>query len=143
MKPKILVFTKLFWPEGGGAELATYLIVRDILSRYFNVTVVSGTRSPKLDLLEFTRYVCWSVLEARYKPIEWIKLIMGINWLKKLVEGVDIIYIPSHTLIPLPLTVVAKMIKPSIRVVLYSHNFQVLTYTSIVLADREPDMATS
>ena len=139
-RPRILLLSKLFWPEGSGAELATYLIVRDILSRYFHVTVVSGTRSPKLDLLRLTRYVYWSVLEAKYKPIEWIKLTTGINWLKKLVEGADIIYISSHTLIPL--TVVAKMIKPSIRVVLHLHNFQVLTYTSIVLADREPDMAT-
>jgi hypothetical protein len=44
MRPKVLVLTKLFWPDGGGAELATYLIVKNVLSKSFDVVVVSGTR---------------------------------------------------------------------------------------------------
>jgi hypothetical protein len=64
MKPRILVLTKLFWPEGGGAELATYLIVKDILSKYFDVTIVSSTRSPEPDILKHARYIHWSTLEA-------------------------------------------------------------------------------
>jgi len=87
MKPRILVLTKLFWPEGGGAELATYLIVKDILSKHFDVTIVSGTRSPEPDILKHARYIHWSALEARYKPIEWIKTFMGIGWVRNLVEG--------------------------------------------------------
>ena len=39
--PRIAVFTK-FWREGS-AELAIYLIARDVLSRYFDVVVMSGT----------------------------------------------------------------------------------------------------
>ena len=46
MKPRVLVFSKLFWPEGEGAELATYLIVK-LLSRRFDVAVVSGTGSAR------------------------------------------------------------------------------------------------
>ena len=30
---KVLVVSKLFWPEGGGAELATYLAVKSVLSK--------------------------------------------------------------------------------------------------------------
>jgi len=140
MKPKILVFSKLFWPEGGGAELATYLIVRDVLSKYFNVTVVSGTKTPEQDILGSIRYIYWNILETRYKPIEWIKLFANINWLKRLVEKINIVYIPSHTLIPL--SIALKIIKPDIKIVLHLHNYQILTYTSVVLTDREPDMAT-
>jgi len=140
MKPRILALTKLFWPEGGGAELATYLIVKDILSKYFDVTIVSGTRSPEPDILKHAKYIHWSVLEAKYKPIEWIKAFMGIGWVRNLVEEADIVYIPSHTLIPLIITV--KTINPKAKVVLHLHNYQLLTYTSIVLANREPDIAT-
>jgi glycosyltransferase involved in cell wall biosynthesis len=139
LKPRILLFSKLFWPEGGGGELATYLIVRDVLSKYFDVKVVSGTRTPEQDILGSIRYIYWNILETRYKPIEWIKLFANINWLKRLVEKTDIIYIPSHTLIPL--SIALKTIKPDIKIVLHLHNYQILTYTSVVLAGREPDMA--
>jgi glycosyltransferase involved in cell wall biosynthesis len=140
MKPMILVLTKLFWPEGGGAELATYLVVKDILSKYFDVAIVSGTRSPEPDILKHARYIHWGALEARYKPIEWIKTFMGIGWVRNLIEKADIVYIPSHTLIPLTITV--KTINPKAKVVLHLHNYQLLTYTSIVLANREPDVET-
>jgi len=140
MKPRILVLTKLFWPEGGGAELATYLIIKDILSKYFDVTIVSGTRNPEPDILKRARYVHWGALEARYKPIEWIKTFTGIGWIRNLIEEVDIVYIPSHTLIPL--TIAVKTINPRAKVALHLHNYQLLTYTSIVLAGREPDVAT-
>jgi glycosyltransferase involved in cell wall biosynthesis len=138
MKPRILVFTKLFWPEGGGAELATYLVVKDILSKHFDVTIVSGTRSPELDILKHARYIHWDALEARYKPIEWIKTFTGIGWVRNLVEEADIVYIPSHTLIPL--TIAVKTINPRAKVALHLHNYQLLTYTSVVLANREPDV---
>jgi glycosyltransferase involved in cell wall biosynthesis len=140
MKPRILVFTKLFWPDGGGAELATYLIVKDILSKYFDVTIVSGTRNPEPDILKHARYIHWVALEARYKPIEWIKTFAGIGWVEKLVEEADIVYIPSHTLIPL--TIAVKIINPKAKVILHLHNYQLLTYTSVVLANREPDIVT-
>jgi len=140
MKPRILILTKLFWPEGSGAELATYLITRDILSKHFDVTIVSGARNPEPDILKCARYIYWSVLEAKYKPIEWIKTFTGIGWVKNLVEKADIVYIPSHTLIPLAIAV--KTINPKAKVVLHLHNYQLLTYTSIVLANREPDVAT-
>jgi len=140
MKLRILVFTKLFWPEGGGAELATYLVVKDILSKHFDVTIVSGTRSPEPDILKHARYIHWGALEARYKPIEWIKTFMGISWVRNLIEEADIVYIPSHTLIPLAIAV--KALNPRAKVVLHLHNYQLLTYTSIVLASREPDAAT-
>lgn len=70
MRSRVLAFSKLFWPEGGGAELATYLIVRDILSRHFDVTVVSGTEEPHPDVLSCCRYLRWYALKAGYKPLK-------------------------------------------------------------------------
>jgi len=140
MRPKVLVLTKLFWPEGGGAELATYLIVKEVLSKDFDIVIVSGTRSPKSDVLRAVDYVHWSALESKYKPLEWLRLLASPQWLRELVEKADVIYIPSHTLIPM--VIVAKLVKPSVKVVLHLHNYQALAYTSIVLVGREPDAAT-
>jgi glycosyltransferase involved in cell wall biosynthesis len=134
------VLTKLFWPEGGGGELATYLIIRDIFSKHFDVTIISGTRNPEPDILKHTRYVHWSTLEARYKPVELIKTFTGIDRIRSLVKEADIVYIPSHTLIPL--TIAVKTINPRAKIVLHLHNYQLLTYTSIILAGKEPDVAT-
>jgi len=110
MRPKVLVLTKLFWPEGGGAELATYLIVKEVLSKGFDVVVVSGTRRPKSDVLRAVDYVHWSALESKYKPVEWLRLLANTRWFTKLVERADVVYIPSHTLIPMAM--VAKLVKP-------------------------------
>jgi glycosyltransferase involved in cell wall biosynthesis len=140
MKPRILVLTKFFWPEGSGGELATYLIVKNIFSKYFNIFVVSGTRKPQADILKLINYIHWSVLMTRYKPIEWLKLLTNAHWLKKLIKEADIVYIPSHTLIPI--AVVAKYLKPNVKVILHLHNYQLLTFTSVVLANRRPDVST-
>jgi len=139
-RPGVVVFSKLFWPEGGGAELATYIIVRDILSKHFDVTVVSGTRKPSSDILKCCKYIHWSVLESRYKPVEWLRIFPSLQTLKRLVKDADVVYIPSHTLIPL--TVIVKRVKPDEKIVIHLHNYQPLTFTSVVLAGREPDLAT-
>jgi hypothetical protein len=110
MRPKVFVLTKLFWPEGGGAELATYLIVKELLSKGFDVVVVSGTRRPKSDVLRAVDYVHWSALESKYKPVEWLRLLANTRWFTKLVERADVVYIPSHTLIPMAMA--AKLVKP-------------------------------
>ncbi|MGC9107626.1 MAG: glycosyltransferase family 4 protein [Infirmifilum sp.] len=140
MKPKLLVFSELFWPEGSGAELATYLIVKDILSKYFDVIVVSGTGRPDPGVLGNCRYIYWGLLRGGYKPLEWAEILANVGHVRRLIEGVDVVYIPSHTL--LPLAVIAKRLKPDMRVAIHLHDYQPLTYTSVVLSDREPDLAT-
>jgi glycosyltransferase involved in cell wall biosynthesis len=140
LKPRILLFSKLFWPEGGGGELATYLIAKSILSKHFDVTIVSGTGKPEPDVLKVARYVHWSALESKLKPVEWFKLVANTKYIRGLVEGADVVYITSHTLIPV--AIIAKTLKPSVKVVLHAHNYQLLTFTSVVLAGRGPDIAT-
>ena len=140
LKPRILLFSKLFWPEGGGGELATYLIAGSILSKRFNVTIVSGTGKPEPDVLKAARYVHWSTLESKLKPVEWFKLVVNTKHIRGLIEGADVVYVTSHTLIPL--AIIAKTLKPSVKVVLHAHNYQLLTFTSVVLAGKGPDVAT-
>jgi len=139
-KPKLVVLSKLFWPEGGGAELATYILVKEVLSKHFDVIVVSGTRKPHRDVLECCRYIHWGVLESGYKPLEWLGVFSNLQTFRKLIEGADVVHIPSHTLIPLAVAV--KRVKPDMRVVIHLHNYQPLTFTSVKLAERGPDLAT-
>ena len=128
----VAIFSELFWPEGGGAELATYIITKDILSNKFRVTIVSATKRPSHDILKNCRYLYWHNLSAKFKPIEWLKIFLSRSTLKKIVESSDIIYIPSHTL--LPLAIVCKYINPKTKIILHLHDYQPLTYTSVILA---------
>ena len=95
-RPRILLLSKLFWPEGGGSELATYLILKDILSKHFNVTIVSGTKKPEVDVFRYTRHIYWGVLKAQFKPIEWLKALSSNSFLEKLIKQADIIYTITH-----------------------------------------------
>jgi len=137
MKPRLLVFSKFFWPEGGGAELATYLFIRRYLADRFDMVVVSGTDKPIIDR-ECCRYVAWNVLRAGFKPAEWLLFAAKLRDVAKLIRWADIVYIPSHTL--LPLAPVVKWVNPRVRVVLHVHNNQLLTYTSIVISNVGPGM---
>ena len=132
MKPRLLVFSKFFWPKGGGAELATYLFIRRYLADQFDVVIVSGTDKPIIDR-ECCRYVAWNVLRAGFKPAEWLLFAAKLRDVAKLIRWADIVYIPSHTL--LPLAPIVKQVNPRARVVLHVHNNQLLTYTSIVISD--------
>jgi len=135
---KVSVFTKFFWPEGSGGELATYLIVKGILAKRFDVTIVSSTMKPHPTVLRDCRYIVWDVSRSRYKPLDWLKLMFNTRWVKSCVERADIVYIPSHTLLPLAIAI--KKIKPCVRVILHLHNYQPLTYTSVFLANNAPSM---
>jgi glycosyltransferase involved in cell wall biosynthesis len=110
-----------------------------LLSRRFDVTVVSGTARPKPAVLRRVRYLRWGALGSRFKPIEWLRLLAGARHVRRLLERADIVYIPSHTL--LPLAAAAKRLRPGVKVVVHLHNFQPLAYTSVLLADGGPGAA--
>ena len=45
-RPKILVVTERYWPEGSGGGLVTHLITK-LLADKFDVTVVARTKKPE------------------------------------------------------------------------------------------------
>jgi hypothetical protein len=69
MRPKLLVLTRLFQPEGIGGELATYLFIRRYLGKHFDVVVVSGTERPA-PLGGCCRCVLRRALRSRFEPAE-------------------------------------------------------------------------
>ena len=76
MARKILVLTRYFWPEGGGAELATYLVVKNVLSKWSEVTIVSGTAKPIPDVVRYAKYVYSPVFKASAKLEMLVKILL-------------------------------------------------------------------
>jgi glycosyltransferase involved in cell wall biosynthesis len=137
MKPRLLVLTRLFWPEGSGGELATYLFIRRYLGKHFDVVVVSGTERPA-PLGGCCRYVLWRALRSRFKPAEWVKAFAAARRIADLVRWVDVIYIPFFSLYPLAPAV--KRLNPRAKVVFHVHTNQLLSYTSVVFYGVEPGL---
>jgi glycosyltransferase involved in cell wall biosynthesis len=122
------LLSELFWPEGGGAELATHLIT-DILSRVFEVTVVTGSRNPAV--LPGVRYVYEPLLARREKAFLWLNIyrLTRTERFKKLVRGADIVYIPRLAFPAIPY--VKEMGK---TVVVHLHDYIPLSYSAAILA---------
>jgi len=47
LRDKLLVVTERYWPEGGGGELATHLIL-NMLRKCFEIIVVTGSKNPAI-----------------------------------------------------------------------------------------------
>jgi len=127
----ILVVAELYWPEDGGAELATHLII-DILRREFDVTVVTGSKNT--DALSGVKYVYEPLLVRREKPVLWLNSLwpMGAERFRDLLRRHDIVYIPKYAL---PIIPVAR--KLGRKVVVHLHDYIPISYTAVVLAPYE------
>ena len=64
MRPKLLIVSERLWPDGGGAELATHLII-ETLRDCFEIIVVTGTLKPILH--HGVRYIYTDFLRVRDK----------------------------------------------------------------------------
>ena len=130
-RPKILVVTERYWPEGGGGELATHLITK-LLADEFDITVVTGTKEP--ERAGGVRYIYEPALSARSKHILWLntmRLAKSTSFIK-LVERADVIYVPRFAFPVIPL---AKRLGK--KMVVHLHGYIPISYTAVVLAPYE------
>jgi glycosyltransferase involved in cell wall biosynthesis len=131
MSRRVIVLSELFWPEGGGAELATYVIA-GILSKFFEVTVVTGSRNPAV--LPGVKYVYEPLLARREKPFLWLNFsrLVRTERFEELIRGADIIYIPRLAFPAIPYA--KEMGK---KVVVHLHDYIPISYSAAVLAPYE------
>jgi glycosyltransferase involved in cell wall biosynthesis len=125
----MLVISRRFWPDGGGAELATHLIV-DLLAREeeYAITVATGTQNPART--KNVNYITHPGLGMIGKPSSWLqsRLPSVQTCFGRLMKRFDLVYIcQSYPLIPL-----AKHLDR--KVVVHLHDYQPISYNSIVLA---------
>jgi glycosyltransferase involved in cell wall biosynthesis len=123
----ILVVSEIFYPEGGGAEKATYLILRHLVQHNFKITVITGTKNPaKMPGVEY--YVTSYLLHSnRLTKLTHLKLLANNPFFMKLLQEHDILYIPLYACSPL----ISLAKKKGLRVVVHLHNYMPVRYSSI------------
>jgi glycosyltransferase involved in cell wall biosynthesis len=122
----ILVVSELFWPEGGGAELATYLILNMLAKHNFDITVVTGTKNPAK--IRGVKYYITPYLRASNRIVRWVNmgLLRRDERFKEILSDHNILYIP---LAAYPLIPFAK--RKGLKVVVHLHNYAPIRYSSI------------
>jgi glycosyltransferase involved in cell wall biosynthesis len=126
----VLVVSEKYWPEGGGAELATHRIIEYLSSRGFKITVLTGTPNPSI--LKNVKYVYEPLLRSSKKIQLWINCLMlkSTHKFKKILENTDIVYIPG-------ITYPFIMERTNKRIIVHLHNYQPIQYTQFILAPHE------
>jgi len=126
MVNKILVVSETFWPEGGGADLATYLILKLIRDAGFKITVLTGTSNPIL--LKNVDYYYTKFLKGKNR----IEMFIHANLLAKnktfikLLNTHHILYIPR---LAYPLIPIGK--KQGLKVIVHLHDYTPIRYNAV------------
>jgi len=122
----ILTVSEIFWPEGGGAERATYLILKLLAQQGFKITVVTGTDSPAI--IPGVKYYVSRYLKSSNRLTRWTlaRLLATSHAFIKLLKEHDVLYIP---LAEYPLIPIAK--KAGLRVVVHFHNYMPIRYSGV------------
>jgi len=133
MDPRILVISEIFWPEGGGAELATYLVLQLLKREGYNITVVTGTENPRP--IKGVSFIYTPLLRYENRILRWIRMLelTQQQTFQNLMQKHDIVYIP---LAAYPLIPAAKSRKK--KIIVHLHNFMSTRYYGIKYAN-EPD----
>lgn len=120
---KIIIFSELLHPHGGGAELATWLYAKLLAERGFDVSIITS-KFPNQQSFEIIderikiyRFPNRVLFGTRYYTLANIGILMG-NLINKLVKRSDVVYIPGGWYSAILLAKIYK--KP---VVLHLHNY--------------------
>ena len=127
----ILVVAERYWPDGGGGELATHLVV-GVLKKGFDVTVVTGTENPSR--VPGVEYVYEPLLSRREKPALWLSIprLASAQGFRRLLSESDVVYVSRFAF---PIIPYAKRMKK--KVVVHLHDYIPISYTATVLAPYE------
>src|SRR5439155_7511528 len=118
---KVLVLSELWYPQGGGAELATHLAVDALKKEGFNVTVLTGSEIHNRP--SGVRYVSIPLLKARSKIHLWRNLLLGRGVLAPLIKDADVVYVPR---LCYPVISQAKHLGKG--VIVHLHDYQPISY---------------
>lgn len=129
MSTKILIISEKFWPEGGGGELATKLIVDFLAKNEVRVKVVTGTENPELTS---NAYIYKPQLDVGNKIALWTNLLLpsGKSEFRCLLSWANIVYIPGYCY---PLITQGK--EETNKVIVHLHDYQPISFSSTFLYD--------
>jgi len=136
MTIRLLVISEKYWPQGGGAEHATHLIL-GLLNRNNNdlkITVLTGNNEPHR--IDGVNFIYSKMLDTPTKIHLWRNLMTAgkLGFFNDLIRNNDITYIPrlSYPLIPL----VKDLGK---KVVVHLHDYQPITYCAGIFSKIRSD----
>ncbi|MEM1510905.1 MAG: glycosyltransferase family 4 protein [Ignisphaera sp.] len=129
---KIVVFSELFYPHGGGAELATWLYSKLLAKKGFEVTIVTRQFPGEASIeflsnnMKIIRVPMRIVLGSRYDTLINIGILVS-SFIKRLIRESDVVYIPGgwYSIIP-----IAKMYRK--LVIIHVHNYSLVCPTSLM-----------
>lgn len=129
---KVIVFSELFYPHGGGAELATWLYAKMLSeSGDANLTIVTRQfpgepQTERINKNLMVYRIPFSTFGGRYDTLANIGRVLSNAIIKRLKES-DVVYIPGGWYIVIPLAKAFK--KP---VVIHLHNYFIACPTSLM-----------
>ena len=130
-KLRVLVISEVYWPEGSGGELATYLWVEALSREDIKVTVVTGTQAPTKSV--GVDYVVMDELRVSSRSRLWRVLRDVGSELKPLIKDHDVVYIPR---LAWPVVALAKEVSKAS--VLHLHDYSIIDPSGFVLVDGAP-----
>jgi len=140
---RILIFSELFYPHGGGAELATWLYSKLLAKEGFKITVVTSkfpNESP-YELLdggvEIFRVPMKMMFGTRYYMLVNAGVLLS-SFVNKLIKQSDIIYVPSGWYSVIPIAKIHR--KP---VVVHLHNYSIVCPTSLMYDFTKQEVGSS
>lgn len=133
---RILILSELFYPHGGGAELATWLYTKALANEGFDITILTSRLRNEKRIEKIGKHIkivrifrrIQSIQDTRYHMIVNLGFLLS-EFIINLIKEADIIYIPGmlYTVIP-----IAKAFRKP--VILHLHNYSVISPSAIVLA---------
>jgi len=129
---RILIFSELLYPHGGGAELATWLYSKLLAREGFKITIVTSKfpNEPSYELLDggikIFRVPMKIMFGTRYYTLANIGVLLG-SFVNKLIEQSDVIYVPGSWYSVIPLAKIHR--KP---VIVHMHNYSLVCPTSLM-----------
>jgi glycosyltransferase involved in cell wall biosynthesis len=104
----ILFLSEVFYPHGGGAELATYRYAKLLSENGLNVKVVTNKYPSEPDLITEGKLAVYRLPLFHGSSIEKYKILFNLgvpfsNFFKKLIAWADIVYIPRYWFSAIPI----------------------------------------
>lgn len=119
----VLFLSELFYPHGGGAELATYLYAKLLSEEGINVVVVTNRFGEEPEIFKKQNLVIYRLplfekaTSTKYSILEKVDVLFS-SFMKKLIKEADVVYIPRFWYSAIPLVKLYK--KP---VVVHLHDY--------------------
>ena len=105
---KILFLSELFYPHGGGAELATYLYAKLLSSAGFSVVVVTNRFDGEPDFSNNEGFAVYrlplfrKIENVKYSILKRVDVLLS-GFMRKLLRWADVVYVPRFWFSAIPL----------------------------------------